>query len=409
MLTLAAGAGSWALARRMRRVLGSGVWSAHPAVSVRSMRSTEAVVLRSPAGDELWPLEVAALRHRYEPLRPGPDGIMWWCGDPAKGGVLAPPGGGALLWTRPIKHRRARQRIVEQAERAGVLGRAIPAQPQERHEPDPHEPDRHVRGPVPEPVLAPAPPVSLVRPPESDTSGAPTYARLAAHAGRQAVPATGKRAERPPRAEADVREVAWWRVRSLRRVAGTGRLLGALVLCLATLGAVLLRLDGGSLMKLFFLAIVGLAALGYSGYQLVARGLPWVRAMHRAARSPVPVPRRYVLLHDPQDGVPVLVLFPADAEGHDRPEGLLPLLPPGTAKHPRRGLPPEPTGAVELRGWRDSSADGRSVVVPFFEGRALWPAEPYRPAAGAGSAALLARLAPPQEPLLAPPGEPRGA
>lgn len=148
-------------------------------------------------------------------------------------------------------------------------------------------------------------------------------------------------------------------------------------------------------MRLFLVAIVGLAALAYSGHRLLTRGIPAVRLMARAAHSPVPVPRRYVLLHDPQDGVPVLVVFPTCGGPHDVPEGLLALMPPGTAKHPWLGLPSEPTGTVELRGWRDFSADGLPVVVPRFEGRALWPAGPYRPAGGEEGAALLARLAPP--------------
>ncbi|WP_406133575.1 hypothetical protein [Streptomyces zaomyceticus] len=387
VLVLGAGAGSWFLARRMRRVLGSGAWSAHAAVAVRSMRTTETVVLRSPAGDGLWPLEVVAVRQRYEPLRPGPDGVMWWCGDPTRGGVLAPPGGGALLWTRPVKHRRARRRIVEQAARTDLLGRAAPVQPQVRDLVPP------VTGPVT--ATVPAPRVSLVEPPETDTSGAPTYARLAAHAGRQAVarPRTGTR-----RPEADVREVAWWRVRSLRRAAGVGRVLMALAFCAATAVAAVLRPEGGGLMKLFLVAMVALAALAYSGHRLLTSGIPAVRLMARAAHSPVPAPRRYVLLHDPQDGVPVLVVFAAHGGPHDLPEGLLPLVAPGTAKHPWLGLPSDPAGTVELRGWRDFSADGLPVVVARFEGRALWPAGPYRPAGGAEGAALLARLAPPMSP-----------
>ncbi|WP_327162933.1 hypothetical protein [Streptomyces zaomyceticus] len=391
VLVLGAGAGSWFLARRMRRVLGSGAWSAHAAVAVRSVRTTETVVLRSPAGDGLWPLEVVAVRQRYEPLRPGPDGVMWWCGDPTRGGVLAPPGGGALLWTRPVKHRRARRRIVEQAARTDLLGRAAPVQPQVRDLVPP------VTGPVTGPVTAtvPAPRVSLVEPPESDTSGAPTYARLAAHAGRQAVarPRTGTR-----RPEADVREVAWWCVRSLRRAAGVGRVLMSLAFCAATAVAAVLRPEGGGLMKLFLVAMVALAALAYSGHRLLTSGIPAVRLMARAAHSPVPAPRRYVLLHDPQDGVPVLVVFAAHGGPHDLPEGLLPLVAPGTAKHPWLGLPSDPAGTVELRGWRDFSADGLPVVVARFEGRALWPAGPYRPAGGAEGAALLARLAPPMSP-----------
>ncbi|MFD8640926.1 hypothetical protein ACFV14_11520 [Streptomyces zaomyceticus] len=403
VLVLGAGAGSWFLARRMRRVLGSAPWSAHAAVAVRSMRTTEAVVLRSPAGDGLWPLEVVAMRQRYEPLRPGPDGVMWWCGDPARGGVLAPPGGGALLWTRPVKHRRARRRIVEQAERTGLLGRAAPVQPQV---PDVAPPvPGPVLGPVPGPVPAtvPAPRVSLVRPPESDTSGAPTYARLAAHAGRQAVARPPVRTRRP---EADVREVAWWRVRSLRRAAGVGRVLVALAFCAAAAVATVLRPEEGGLMKLFLVAMVALAALAYSGHRLLTSGIPAVRLMARAAHSPVPVPRRYVLLHDPQDGVPVLVVFAAHGGPHDLPEGLLPLVAPGTPKHPWLGLPSDPAGTVELRGWRDFSADGLPVVVARFEGRALWPAGPYRPAGGAEGAALLARLAPPMSPPVLPEEDP---
>lgn len=390
VLVAGAGAGSWALARRMRRVLGSGAWSAHAAVAVRSMRSTEAVVLRSPAGDALWPLEVVAMRQRYEPLRPGPDGVMWWCGDPSRGGVLAPPGGGALIWTRPVKHRRARRRIVEQAAGTGLLGRATPVQPQARV--------LAVQVPGPGPTTVPGPRVSLVRPPESDTSGAPTYARLAAHAGRQAVARNRTPVrDRNRRPEADVREVAWWRVRSLRRAAGFSRVLVSLAVCAAAAGAAVIRPEGSGLMKLFLVAIVGVGALAYSGHHLLTRGIPAVRLMARAAHSPVPVPRRYVLLHDPQDGVPVLVVFPSHGGPHDLPEGLLPLLAPGTGKHPWLGLPAEPTGAVELRGWHDFSAGGLPFVVPRFERRALWPAGPYQPAGGAEGAALLARLAPPMD------------
>ncbi|WP_306328662.1 hypothetical protein [Streptomyces venezuelae] len=383
VLVAGAGAGSWALARRMRRALGSGAWTAHAAVAVRDMRSTEAVVLRSPDGDGLWPLEVVAMRQRYEPLRPGPDGVMWWCGDPTRGGVLAPPGGGALIWARPVKHRRARQRIVERAAGTGLLRRAAPVQPQARGE-VPWIPHSAL-------TAVPAPRVSLVRPPESDPSGAPTYARLAAHAGRQAVARPKTRTRRP---EADAAEVAWWRVRSLRRAAGAGRVLVALVLCAVAAGAAAVRPEGSGLMRLFLVAIVGLAALAYSAHHLLTRGVPAVRLMARAVRSPVPVQRRYVLLHDPQDGVPVLVAFPAHGGGHDVPEGLLPLSPPGTAKHPWLGLPSDPTGTVELRGWLDFSADGLPFVVPRFEGRTVWPAGPYQPAGGAEGAALLARLAP---------------
>ncbi|MFJ8661158.1 hypothetical protein [Streptomyces sp. NPDC093795] len=391
VLASGTGAGAWALARRMRRALGSGGWSAHAAVSVRSMRTTEAVVLRSLDGDGLWPLEAVAMRQRYELLRPGPDGVMWWCGDPARGGVLAPPGGGALIWARPVRHRRARHRIVEQAERSGILDRAALAQPLGQV-PRVVPPVPVTPTPVPEPVPVPAPRVSPVKR-RSDTGSAPTYARLAAHAERQAVPQT--RVRRP---EADAREVPWWRVRSLRRTAGIGQVIVTLAGCVAMGAAALVRPEGGTLMHLYVAAILALVALVHSGHRMLTAGLPAVRVMARAARSPVPAPRRYVLLHDPRGGAPVLVLFHAHGGPDALPEGLLVLLSPGTRKHPWLGLPPEPTGTVELRGWRDHSADGLPVVVPWFEGRALWPAEPYRPTGGAESTALLARLAPPLSP-----------
>ncbi|MEU3691009.1 hypothetical protein [Streptomyces narbonensis] len=382
IVSLIGGAASLFGARRMRRTLGAGTWSAHPAATVGGKGHATSLVLRAPDGPETWPLAAVATRQRYELVRPGPDGVLWWCGDPRVGGVLAPPGGGALIWAKPLRGERVRRRIVARAEAQGLLHRPAPMQPQ-RPEAEP--------GPavVQEPTVVQDP--SLSTGPRPPVSG-PTYAVLAAHAQRQAEP-PGK----APRPEADVREVPWWRVRSLRRIAGVPSVLIALGFC-AALGAV--ALTGPSerdLPKLYFAGAVSLAGLVFSGYRMLTAGRPTVRVLTRAATTFTPVPRRYVLLYDPHGGGPVLVFFSMHGGLDDVPEGVLPLVPPGPPKHPRRGLPALPVGPAGLHGWRDLTRDGDAFVVPWIDGRPLWPAGPYQEAGGKGFPALLDRLAPPVE------------
>ncbi|MCZ0980209.1 hypothetical protein O1L60_17810 [Streptomyces diastatochromogenes] len=103
----------------MRRTLGAGAWSAHPAVAVGGASYSTTLVLRAPDGAGAWPLTVIATRPRYELLRPGPDGVLWWCGDPRVGGVLTPPGGGPLIWAKPLRGERARRQAVARARRRG--------------------------------------------------------------------------------------------------------------------------------------------------------------------------------------------------------------------------------------------------------------------------------------------------
>ncbi|MEU3748150.1 MULTISPECIES: hypothetical protein [Streptomyces] len=425
IVTLIGGAASLFGARRMRRTLGAGIWSAHPAATVGGKGHATSLVLRAPDGPETWPLAAVATRQRYEQVRPGPDGVLWWCGDPRVGGVLAPPGGGPLIWAKPLRGEHVRRRIVARAEAQGLLHRPAPRQPQGPGVPEAFDnpetsqafdtpdvseslvsPDSYDVYDAPEFVDGPdgpvfLPPEGLVHlapegPPERldgarPVSG-PTYRVLAAHAQRQAEP-PGK----APRPEADVREVPWWRVRSLRRIAGVQAVLIALVFC-AVVGAV--ALTGPSerdLPKLFFAGAVSLAGLAFSGYRMLTAGRPMVRVLTRAATSFTPVPRRYVLLYDPHGGAPVLVFFPMHGGLDDVPEGVLPLVPPGPPKHPRRGLPALPVGPAGLHGWRDHTRDGDAFVVPWIDGRPLWPAGPYQEAGGKGFPALLDRLAPPVE------------
>ncbi|SED06412.1 hypothetical protein [Streptomyces sp. TLI_105] len=404
IVSVGGGIGSLVLARRMRRALGAGVWSAHPAVAVGQSRYATSVVLRSPDGGEAWPLTVITTRQRYELLRPGPDGVLWWCGDPRRGGVLAPPGGGELIWAKPLRGARVRRRIVARAESEGLMLRAAPRQPQEPA-PVPVTGPVAVAADVPVtgPVAVDVPdavdvPVTVhgrsVRLDQARPASGPTYAVLAAHARRQAMP-PGK-ALRP---EADVRKVAWWRVRSLRRAAGTTRVLVALAFCAAVGAVALTGPPEEGAVKLYAIGLLVLGALVYSCYGLLVTGRPAARLMARAATSSPPTPRRYVLLYDPQGGGPVLVLFPVHGGLYVQPEGLLPLIPPGPPKEPRRGLPPRPVGTAWLHGWRDFTPDGRMpFVVPWIEGRPLWPAGPYWATDGRPEfTALLDRLAPPLE------------
>ncbi|MEU0399181.1 hypothetical protein ABZ318_02855 [Streptomyces sp. NPDC006197] len=392
IVAMGAGTGSLVLARRMRRALGAGVWSAHPAVAVGHSRYATSVVLRSPDGGEAWPLTVIATRQRYELIRPGPDGVLWWCGDPRTGGVLAPPGGGEPIWAKPLRGGRVRRRIVARAEAEGLMRRAAPRQPQE---PEP------VHAPVPEPGPVRVPGVGpdavdgrRVRLDKAPPAPGPTYAVLASHARRQAVPQ-----DKALRPEADVRKVAWWRVRSLRRTAGTTRVLVALAFCAAVGAVTLTGPTGGDAVKLYAIDVVVLGALAYSCYDLLVTGRPAARLMARAATSSPPTPRRYVLLYDPHGGGPVLVLFPVHGGLYARPEGLLQLIPPGPPKKPRRGLPSRPVGTAWLHGWQDFTADGRMpFVAPWIEGRPLWPAGPYWEDDGRPEfTATLERLAPPLE------------
>ncbi|MFZ4299631.1 hypothetical protein ACOZE3_17170 [Streptomyces cinereoruber] len=214
----------------------------------------------------------------------------------------------------------------------------------------------------------------------------PTYERLAALAGHQPVPG-------PRRPEADVRSVPWWRVRTLRRVAGVPSVLGALGVCASMGGLALSGRDDFNPAQVYVTGALGAAAFLFHGFRLLTSGRPTALLLARAATAPVPVVRRYALLHDPHGG-PVLVLFPAHGGPDDLPEAVLPLTPPGTLRKPRLGLPPAPTGTVELRGWLDRADDGRPIVVAWIGDRPLWPTDPYGEAGTAEAASLLDRLAP---------------
>ncbi|MCX4796527.1 hypothetical protein OG497_21120 [Streptomyces sp. NBC_01242] len=115
-------------ARQMRRVLGAGPWVAHSSVALQRGSSGAAVVLSGPGTDELLPLAPSTPQWRF-PLLNDPGGKLWWCGDPRKGGVLAPPGGTELIWAKPVRGRRARS-IAARPQVSDLRTRPAPPQPQ---------------------------------------------------------------------------------------------------------------------------------------------------------------------------------------------------------------------------------------------------------------------------------------
>ncbi|WJV45588.1 hypothetical protein [Streptomyces flavofungini] len=518
-VVLVVGAGSLVQARRMRVVLSAGPWVACATTGVPAGLGAPRVVLRDPWSGVLWPFTVAAVRQRYGLAAPGPDGVLWWCGDPWRGGVVARPGGESLVWVRPTRTRGRRLKDVRRAEEAGLPGQFEPRQPQptpdggpptlsarvqppyrrpvfrwitlvgavllglgiagaEAAEGDPQvdltvlsedrqgnctvtwrdpdsgerregpyqcDPDRDpllhdwetgwvvsygpwkgdlynsdwqgtpantvnqvfglggllilggsaVGGairvgirvaerraaqgpalwgpsearPMPEP-RSPGPSAGQVpaggstAPAEADLS----YAAFCAAARRKVVspaPSDGTRHE------ADVRTGPWWRVRTLLR---TSQLDGVLAGVACLVGAILLGWLGlGPWPALLVLALFGGVQATVSGYRAVVRGLPAVRAVVRAARAPLPVVTPYVLLPEPGDATPVLVLFPAHAQPDSPPEAVLAVCHPGPAGRPWAGLP-GPVGEADLRGWLDEGP----TVVPWIGGRALWPLHELR-------------------------------
>ncbi|MFE3825959.1 hypothetical protein [Streptomyces sp. NPDC059092] len=130
LFTTGLGLGARRLARRMRNRLVAAEWTSCAAISVPRGLHGGTVVLRDPVTGDLWPLAVIAVQQRYQLVEPGPGGVLWWCGDPRTGGVIAPPGGAELVWTRAVRGERARRRNVRVAVERGLLERPVPRRPQ---------------------------------------------------------------------------------------------------------------------------------------------------------------------------------------------------------------------------------------------------------------------------------------
>ncbi|WP_030547595.1 hypothetical protein [Streptomyces albus] len=553
LVLVAIGLGSLRIARRMERTLSAHHWTACPAVGIGRTLHSATVVLRDSETGTWWPMTAVAVRQRYHLVAPGPSGVLWWCGDPRAGGVISPPGSGELVWVKPVRGRRTRERLCRTAESEGLALRPDPVQPDAEQpqsgQPRPVQPEPDLRAPEagavsktrgrvpglfrwavllgvlvtgaglggymasetdprveltvhdkdslgrctvswtdpgngtkrtgpfqcdPDPdtpvgwergwVVAHGPwkgdlyneygegtaafdgyavltvaglavavpgflgggirwtrrtmavrrAVPAAYGPGAPVHGAaaadgygnpfagpaggsgapggtpprtvqPSYAVLAAEAERQALPRPAKGRWRP---EADVRKVPWWRVRTLLDMSQLPP--AAWGLGSAAPLAVLYTVWPEDVTVLVVLGIAAGAVMGAVHlHRALTWGVPLARRLALAARAPVPVPKRYVLLYDPYGGLPNLVLFPAHGGPDDLPEAVLTVLPPGRGKHPGLGLP-APVGEAELRGWLDIPA----LVVPWIEGRPLWPRHPYEElsAHDPEARALLARL-----------------
>ncbi|MEU3072952.1 hypothetical protein [Streptomyces laurentii] len=113
------GLGGLVMARRMRRVLAAGPWNAYPAVLLTSGVRNVVVVLGDPATGETLPLYVRTQRPHL--AKPAADGVMGWCGDPLRGGVLARSSGDRPIWTTPVRRPAVRQFMVQEATERGLL------------------------------------------------------------------------------------------------------------------------------------------------------------------------------------------------------------------------------------------------------------------------------------------------
>ncbi|MDT0386143.1 hypothetical protein [Streptomyces dubilierae] len=325
--------------RHIGRTVAAHAWTACSAITVPPAQGPPRVVLRQPADGSLIPLSVCTVAPRYHLADPGPRGVLWWAGDPRTGGVIALPGGKRLVRVRPTRPGPVRRRDAEAAVRRGLLDRPTPPQPQ----------------------------LAVCEPADPGRDLNLSYAALAEAARRFSRAGTNGR---PARDGPDVRSMPWWRIRVLLEIsqirpAAVNAVFSAVTLLLWWLWAKDLRNH--------IPLLAGILSAGYTLRlgQLALRAVPVAKALHRAARAPAPVSKRYVLLPGFDTGL-VLVLFSAHGGPEDLPEATLEVNPPGDPKHPWRGMPP-PIGTLELRGWWDSAP----TVVPWIDGRPLWPRYPY--------------------------------
>jgi hypothetical protein len=106
---------------RMHRVLARHPWVAcacrfHEGPSYPGAGNQPVVVLIDPARDgSQYVLTVVATARRARKLRPCDGAKVWYCGDPGRGGVVSPPGGAHLLWTRPVLLRPWSRYVKQQA------------------------------------------------------------------------------------------------------------------------------------------------------------------------------------------------------------------------------------------------------------------------------------------------------
>ncbi|MEU2800048.1 hypothetical protein ACFYT7_15130 [Streptomyces sp. NPDC004041] len=175
-----------------------------------------------------------------------------------------------------------------------------------------------------------------------------------------------RKLEKPTlRPEADVRRVAWWRVRGLQRAAHAQTLLIVLVMDAMAIYAIQVYPDD---LPVWFptLPLITLIGVGF-----VAIGVRRAWRMARVARREPGQTVRYLLLHSYTSEAPWLVFFPLTGGKNAEPIGTLPLQY-GPIRHRFRDLP-APIGEATLCG----DATYRSVTVPWIDDQVAWPSHGY--------------------------------
>ena len=196
----------------------------------------------------------------------------------------------------------------------------------------------------------------------------PSYANLVTAAQAQWACAGWDAAALPP--DRDVRDVPWWRVRALRVAVGRMSLYAVLFaasVCTGLGAGALVR--GSTVHRVWSVGLTTMLAVVavYLAYDALRTAVQ----LSRAARSPFADTRRYVAVWESRSGSLWLMLFPRDCGESDIPQAVIPLWS-GRAARRRYGFPAMPVGDIELH----SDPGRRDVVVPWSEGRPVWPRGP---------------------------------
>lgn len=166
----------------------------------------------------------------------------------------------------------------------------------------------------------------------------------------------------------DAGTLPWWRIRGLRWVAAD--LVPLIVfLIVVIIDAADQFATKGTGHKLLYSGMATVFCVW--ALKLVVQRIRRVSALARAAQSPFTRTRRYVLTQGQSRKDVLLLLFPPDSEARAVPEAAL-LLASGRLTRRRSGFPADPAGEVDLRADPDHPQD----VVPFFDGRPVWPLSP---------------------------------
>ncbi|MBB1243141.1 hypothetical protein GL263_06110 [Streptomyces durbertensis] len=196
----------------------------------------------------------------------------------------------------------------------------------------------------------------------------PTYAELRAVARTQF--ATDEPDDDPPTEPLVSHDptAPWWRVPELRRRARlplmTLCLLGSLALL--AFAAYLVATQSDNAHQAVASSLLSLGFVAHHTYRSVSS----VHQLARHATGPTEESLRYVLLHDPWAGLPVMLLFHRTGGRDATPHSVVELLPRSDDRPPA----PRPDGEVRLRT-ADSSGH---FAVPVVDGQALWPSGPRR-------------------------------